>query len=121
MPLSHLVAAAKRNAPILKTSAVEANSETQVSQPSAAEGSEAAAEPRVELKKTMAEISEAEKTTPGRPLAAWQRCQYLKTVGEKEVCIQYMSLCAKEKCQKKFMEADFFDFKKYLKQGKMIK
>ncbi len=107
MSLSHFVTEAKKNTPILRATTFEVQEKPEAQ--------------RAELKKAMAEISEAEKAVSEKETPSWQQCQYLKGVGEKRMCTQYMSLCAMEKCQQKFMEANFFDFKKYLKQGKPIK
>jgi exoribonuclease R len=114
MPLAHFVSEAKKNTPILGRKPVSATK------------SEVAAPPhvqRTETKRQMAEISEAEKTIASveKQLPAWKQCQYLKSAGSRDLCKQYMSWCAKEKCQKKFMDTDFFDFKRHLKQHKSIK
>jgi len=109
MPLAHFVCEAKKNTPALKTTIIDAEQ----FQP----------ESRGDLKREMAQISEVEKEAAetGVIRSPWESCKYLKPVGDKVMCGQYISLCVKEKCQKKFMEADFFDFKKYLKQGRAIK
>jgi hypothetical protein len=117
MPLAHFVAEAKKNTPVLgKTQSIEGK--TTISEADAKPAFE-----RKDLKRTMAVISEGEKAAADaeakRP--GWQTCQYMKVVGEKEMCTQYMSLCSKEKCKKEFMEKDFFEYKRYLKQGKSIK
>ena len=127
MPLAHLVHEARKNTPVL-AKAVENHSEaiavTKNPQIAAtAAGESQALEPRAELKKKMEIMSEAEKAAVEREksIPQWQQCQYLKSVGDKKMCTQYMSLCAKEKCQTRFMEADFFDFKKHIKQKRPIK
>ncbi|MFA4855860.1 MAG: hypothetical protein WC634_04735 [archaeon] len=117
MPLSHFVVEAKKHTPVF----VPKPAQTVTMEPMAVE--EADLEPRSELKKKMAIMSEAEKAVTEQETVApeWKTCQYLKPVGQKTMCSQYLSLCAQEKCQKRFMEASFFDFKKYLKSGKPIK
>jgi len=114
MPLDHFVSEAKKNTPVLKTI---------VSEEAEAAIIDARATPGQEIRKKMAEISKAEQVVAKqeRVVPGWKTCKYLKTLGDKEMCKQYMVLCAKEKCQRKFMEADFFDFKKHLKSGKPIK
>jgi len=110
MPLNFLVAEARKNTPSLgKTSSVEVEAKPVAE--------------RVELKRVMAEISVAEKVVSEKEtvVPAWRQCQYLKVAGERFLCKQYMSWCAQEKCQQKFMETGFFDFKKHLKHGKPIK
>ena len=110
MPLNFLVAEARKNTPGLgKTAPVELTKKPSVE--------------RVELKKTMAEISTAEKVVSEKEtiVPSWRQCQYLKVAGDRHLCKQYMSWCAEEKCQQKFMETGFFDFKKHLKHGKTIK
>ena len=127
MPLNHLVYAARKNTPVLKKhmqTPSEAIAITENPQISATKVKDTAVmEPRSELKKKMEIMSEAEKEAVERAknIPEWQQCQYLKSLGEKKMCTQYMSLCAKEKCQKRFMEADFFDFKKHIKQKRPIK
>ena len=127
MPLNHLVYAARKNTPVLKKLTQppsEAIAVTENPQISATKVKDTAVmEPRSELKKKMEIMSEAEKEAVERAknIPEWQQCQYLKSLGEKKMCTQYMSLCAKEKCQKRFMEADFFDFKKHIKQKRPIK
>ncbi len=117
MPLAHFVAEAKKNTPFLgKTQAIEGR--TTIS------GSDTKpAFERKDLKRTMAVISEGDKAAadPELKRPSWQGCQYLKKIGDKEMCTQYMSLCSKEKCKKEFMEKDFFEYRRYLKQGKPIK
>jgi hypothetical protein len=117
MPLSHFVLEAKKHTPVFapkpaQTLTIEAN---------AIEGP--VSELRSDLKKKMAVMSEAEKAVaePVPEVLGWKTCKYLKEADDRAFCKQYLSLCAKEKCQKRYMEADFFDFKKYLKQGKCIK
>ena len=110
MPLAHFVAAARKHTPTLgKSTSVELTKK-----PSAE---------RVELKKTMAEISTAERVVAEKEtvVPSWRQCQYLKSAGDRHLCKQYMSWCAEGKCQQKFMETGFFDFKKHLKHGKRIK
>lgn len=110
MPLAHFVVEARKNTPTLvKTASVELTKKP--------------FSERVELKKTMAEISTAEKVVAENEtvVPAWRQCQYLKSAGDRHLCKQYMSWCAEEKCQQKFMETGFFDFKKHLKHGKPIK
>jgi len=109
MPLTHFVAEARKNTPVLGTSVVEPVKQMEM--------------PASNLRKEMAEISQVEKKAleKAEERPSWKNCQHLKSVGGKEMCTQYMSLCAKENCQKKFMETNFFDFKKYLKQGKTTK
>ncbi len=121
MPLAHFVSEAKRNTPSL----VKRNETVTETHPALSETA-IGAEPetqRAEVKRTMAEISEGEKAriAEKKPEPAWKSCQYLKDAGERMLCTQYMSWCAQDKCQKKFMETDFFDFKRHLKQGKPIK
>ena len=127
MPLAHLVHEARKNTPVLRKvmqKPTEAITVTENSQIAATNVDDSAnLEPRTELKKKMEIMSEAEKAAVEREknLPQWQQCQYFKSVGDKKMCTQYMSLCAKEKCQKRFMEANFFDFKKHLKQKRPIK
>ena len=127
MPLNHLVYAARKNTPVLVKPAQtlsEAITVIQNPQIVATEIKDSLVmEPRSELKKKMEIMSEAEKEAVERSknILEWQQCQYLKSLGEKKMCTQYMSLCAQEKCQTRFMEANFFDFKKYLKQKRPIK
>lgn len=113
MPLAHFVSEAKKHTPVLGKKppiAAEALAEA----PSTDE--------RLDAKRQMAEISEGNKAaTQETRLPAWKQCQYLKDLGERRLCTQYMSWCAMEKCQKKFMETDFFDFKRHLKGKKPIK
>ena len=127
MSLAHLVHEARKNTPVL-VKAVENPSEaiivTKTSQIAVTEVEDSQAlESRAELKKKMEIMSEAEKAAVEREknIPEWQQCQYLKSLGEKKMCTQYMSFCAQEKCQTRFMEANFFDFKKYLKQKRPIK
>lgn len=114
MPLAHFVSEAKKNTPVLRK-AVTAEAESMIIDARTVSGQE--------LRKKMGEMSRAEKAVAEQEIVVpgWRHCQYLKTLGNNEMCKQYMVLCAKEKCQRKFMEADFFDFKKYVKQGKTIK
>lgn len=117
MPLSHFVFEAKKHTPVVAPKTVQ----TVIMNPKAVE--EGDLQPRSDLKKKMAIMSEAEKAIAEQEpeVPQWKTCQYLKPVGEKALCSQYLSLCAQEKCQKRYMQADFFDFKKYLKSGKSIK
>lgn len=117
MPLSHFIVEAKKHMPVF----VPKPAQTVTMEPNAVEGADL--EPRSELKKKMVIMSEAEKAVSEQEseVPQWKTCQYLKPVGQKTMCSQYLSLCVQEKCQKRYMEADFFDFKKYLKQGKAIK
>ena len=113
MPLAHFVFEAKKHTPVAKA-VVSTEQESRIIDASSFQ--------RQDLKRTMATISEGDKAAAECESApSWTKCQYLKSVGETVYCKQYLALCAKEKCQKKFMDADFFDFKKYLKQGKRIK
>lgn len=113
MPLAHFVSEAKKNTPVLRPKPVSPTK------------AEVAAPPvqRTETKMQMVEISDAEKTMASveKQLPAWKQCQYLKSAGSRDLCKQYMSWCAKEKCQQKFMDTDFFDFKRHVKQKKSIK
>ena len=127
MPLNHLVYAARKNTPVLRklnqapSEAITVTENPQLAETAVEESP--VMEPRLELKKKMEIMSEAEKDAVERAknIPEWQQCQYLKTLGENKMCTQYMSLCAQEKCQKRFMEANFFDFKKHLKQKRPIK
>jgi len=127
MPLNHLVYSARKNTPVLgKPTQTPSKVITVTENPQLAATAveeSPVVEPRLELKKKMEIMSEAEKEAVERAknIPEWQQCQYLKSVGEKKMCTQYMSLCAREKCQKRFMEANFFDFKKYIKQKRPIK
>ncbi len=127
MPLNHLVYAARKNTPVLKKPTQAPSGAVTVTQnPQLAATvveDTPVMEPRLELKKKMEIMSEAEKEAVERAknIPEWQQCQYLKSLGEKKMCTQYMSLCAREKCQKRFMEANFFDFKKHIKQKRPIK
>ena len=114
MPLAHFVSEAKKNTPVLAKKPVSITEE-QASAPPHVQ--------RLDTKRQMAEISEGDKLAAEEkpPQPAWKRCQYLKSAGSRDLCKQYMSWCAKENCQQKFMETDFFDFKKHLKQRKPIK
>ena len=127
MPLAHLVHEARKNTPVVGKPVEKLSEAITVIEnyPIAAvevEDSQAL-EPRSELKKKMEIMSEAEKAAAEREknIPQWKQCQYFKAVGDRKMCTQYMSLCAQEKCQKRFMETDFFDFKKHLKHGKTIK
>lgn len=117
MPLSHFIVEAKKHTPVFAPKPAQ----TVTMEPNAVEGVDL--EPRSELKKKMVIMSEAEKVVSEQEseVPQWKTCQYLKPVGQKTMCSQYLSLCVQEKCQKRYMETDFFDFKKYLKQGKAIK
>lgn len=119
MPLSHFVYEAKKNSLSLgKAVAKEQGTAVSVQE----EAQEEAFGEGTELRRAMVELSEAEKSVAEVEKGpAWLSCKHLKRYGEKPMCIQYMSLCAQEKCKKDFMEASFFDYKKYLKQGKTIK
>ena len=127
MPLNHLVYSARKNTPVLgKPAQTPSESITVTENPQLAETAvedSPVMEPRSELKKKMEIMSEAEKEAVERAknIPEWQQCQYLKSFGEKKMCTQYMSLCAQGKCQTRFMEANFFDFKKYIKQKRPIK
>ena len=114
MPLAHFVSEAKKNTPVLRT-AMSPEAETTIIDARPTDGQE--------IRKKMAEISRAEQVVAQQEhvVPGWKTCKYLKTLGNREMCKQYMVLCAREKCQRKFMEADFFDFKKHLKSGKTIK
>ena len=120
MPLAHFVAEARKHTPVSKGQTVEAvkKPEIQVSVPKEIPSAE-----RTEWKRTMAEISDSEKVITEREKAplTWKTCQYLKSTGDRHLCRQYMSFCAGEKCKVEFMETNFFDFKRHLKQGKTIK
>lgn len=109
MSLTHFVIEARKNTPSLTKTVLEAVETGETS--------------KADLNKEMAEISKTTKTLEIKEIEkpTWKSCQYMKGVGDKEMCTQYMSLCAKEKCQQKFMDAKFFDFKKHLKQRKPIK
>ncbi len=127
MPLAHFVNAARKNTPVLVKPVENHTGAIAVTKNSAISATEVedspVLEPRAELKKKMEIMSEAEKAAIEREksIPQWQQCQYLKSLGDKKMCTQYLSLCAKEKCQKRFMEADFFDFKKHLKHNRSIK
>ena len=114
MPLAHFVYEARKNTPVAKTT-VSPQAESTII--------DARVTPRQEIKKKMAEISKADKVVAQqeRVVPGWKTCKYLKCLGNSEMCKQYMVLCAKEKCQQKFMEANFFDFKKHLKHGNPLK
>jgi len=118
MSLAHFVTEAKRNTPTLgKTSVIEGRT-------TIAASDEKPAFERKDLKRTMAVISDGNKAAAEANKArasTWQSCQYLKNFSGKEMCTQYMAICAKEKCKKELMEKDFFEYKKYLKHGKSIK
>jgi len=47
----------------------------------------------------------------------WRQCKYVKNVGGKATCMQYMSFCAMEKCKLSYMQSDFFSYKKHLKKA----
>ena len=113
MPLAHFVSEARKHTPLPKSKPVSATKAEVVAPPVQ----------RAETKMQMAEISEAEKTMASveKQQPAWKQCQYLKSAGSRDLCKQYMSWCAKEKCQQKFMDTDFFDFKRHVKQKKSIK
>jgi len=123
MPLAHFVAEARKNTPVSKTASSQELKVGQISRPVAVETVQKPEIQRTEVKRTMAIISEGDKAAamekPKEP--AWKACQYLKDAGERQLCKQYMSWCAKEKCKKEFMETGFFDFKKHVKQRKPIK
>lgn len=124
MPLSHFVFEAKKHTPVVATR--QPRAVTMPVQAMAAEPKIIDAEnfeSRSDLKKKMVIMSEAEKATAEQEpeVPQWKTCQYLKPLGQKTMCSQYLSLCAQEKCQKRYMQAEFFDFKKYLKSGKSIK
>jgi len=114
MSLAHFIAEAKKHTPVTRQKTVT-ETKTELEQPQIAQ--------RSEIKKVMAEISEAERVVAQDEIIvpSWKQCQYLKSAGDRELCKQYMSWCVKDKCQKKFMDADFFDFKRHLKQRKPIK
>jgi len=112
MPLTHFVAEARKHAPVLKPAAME-NAQIidgESFTPGSLQGQS------TETKKFMAEISEVKKED-GRP--SWQGCKYYKEKGGRAFCGQYFSWCAKDQCQKKFMDANFYDFKKYLKGARI--
>lgn len=114
MPLSHFIVEAKKHTPILRPATVEAKPIIDGEAPIQAIPTEGQ---NTETKKFMAEISEVNKED-GKP--SWQRCKYYKEKGERAFCGQYFSWCVKDQCQKKYMDANFYDFKKYLK-GATIK
>ena len=117
MPLAHFIAEAKKHTPLLSKRIVEGRT-------TIAQTDEHPAFERKDLKRTMAVISEGDKAVAEAEQIkkpTWHTCKYLKNFGEREMCTQYMALCAKEKCKKEFMEKDFFEYKKYMKQGKSLK
>lgn len=117
MPLKFLVAEARKNTPSLAKKPVS------VAQATVQEPPQTPEMQRLDVKRQMAEISEGDKAVAreAQPQPAWKACQYLKTAGDRNLCKQYMSWCAEEKCQQKFMETDFFDFKRHLKGKRPIK
>ena len=124
MSLAHFVTEAKKNTPVLGQNPVSKANRPVLKTESLEQTEPIKADlQRTDLKRTMSVISDGEKFRASeRPLEpAWKTCQYLKNAGSRQLCKQYMSWCAMEKCQKKFMETDFFDFKKGLKQHKTIK
>lgn len=126
MSLAHFISEAKKNTPVLAKNGISrqkpAISQTQTAEPAATPIDEPLMQ-RNDLKRTMAEISQGDKAAlqPAPEKPAWKTCQYLKSAGQRNLCRQYMSWCAEEKCKQEFMEAGFFDFKKHLKQRKPIK
>jgi len=130
MSLAHFITEAKKNTPVLgKLPVAKApNTVSSPEKPPVGITVTAVSEPEMpvargtDLRLTMAEISEADKAVAeANKRPAWHSCQYLKSLGQRKMCTQYLSLCAQEKCKKEFMETDFFDFKKHLKHGKSIK
>jgi hypothetical protein len=131
MGLSHFVFEAKKHTPVVMPR--QAHAVTMPAQASAMPAQAVAVEskiidaenfePRSDLKKKMVLMSEAERETAGMEseVPQWKTCQYLKPLGQKTMCSQYLSLCVQDKCQKRYMQADFYDFKKYTKSGKSIK
>ena len=124
MPLSHFVFEAKKHTPVVAPRQPQAV--TMPAQAAAVEQKIIDAEDfesRSDLKKKMVLMSEAEKEIAEQEpvVPQWKTCQYLKPLGQRTMCSQYLSLCVQDKCQKRYMQADFFDFKKYLKSGKPIK
>ena len=117
MSLAHFISEAKKHTPVLKTKTVQSTQITVSQQP------EPVSDSRLEMKRTMAEISDNQKEIKAREVEkpSWKTCQYLKSAGGRQLCRQYMSFCAEEKCKEEFMQANFFDFKKHLKQRNNIK
>jgi len=115
MPLAHFILEARKNTPTLVKKPAET---VLINEEKAIEISGS------ELKREMAGISHVEKEIAAEKattISSWKQCQYLKNLADRPMCKQYMVLCAKDKCQQKFMDAGFFDFKKYLKSGRTIK
>ncbi len=90
MPLGRLVAAAKSNTPTIN--------------------------PRKTLMNFIDGDKQPEKKPKAEQQPSWQQCKYIKDAEGKAVCTQYMSNCAKEKCKQRYMQSDFFSYRKYLKK-----
>lgn len=86
MPLQSLVAAVKKNAQIQEQQAETEN-----------EYKYKKAIPRY----IVADSEEWQKKTKA---VDWLQCKHLKQTSEKSFCIKFCAMCAKEKCNSKFME-----------------
>jgi glutamine synthetase adenylyltransferase len=102
MPLTGLVAAARRRSEEMKQQTEQIRKEPQ--------------KIKQEVKRVLDFSSELENAVENKQLQ-WQECKHLKRAGEKNFCKRYMAYCAEEKCNPKHMNGEEreLDFKRLLR------
>ena len=73
------------------------------------------AEVKQEVKRALDLSSEIEQASKEKQFH-WRECKSLKSVGDRNFCKRYVSLCAEEQCNNKFREDEKeLDFKRILR------
>jgi hypothetical protein len=119
MPLTGLVAAARKRTALIeeykekKRNGITVSTQTVPKQDNVSLQPSAA---KQEVKRSLDFSGEIEQASK-EPQQCWQDCKHLKQAGERKFCKRYMTLCAEDKCNRKYMNGEDkeLDFKRILR------